>query len=544
MRLNEPITQREYKLAPDTHLVSTTDPQGRILYCNPAFVEVSGYSAAELMGQPHNIVRHPDMPEAAFRDMWETLQRGRPWSGCVKNRRKTGDHYWVQANVTPITDGTQCVGYMSVRTCPQPADIEAAEQLYAELCRHEREGARTSWRLNEGRVEHVGVRGALSRAAHWIADRRLTVTPLALATGAWFLGQWGGPMNLGLALAVGAALGASLMLRHAVEGPLLTLQAFAERIAAGDLTQPRLECTRADTVGRVERALNQMNVNLQSLIGDARTEVAQMDDALAELAAGNHDMSERTESQAANLEETAASMEQLSTTVEHNSTAAREAAELADSTAALSGDGTQAVDHVRQTMLSIDSASRRIADITQVIDTISFQTNLLALNASIEAARAGTLGRGFAVVAGEVRALATRTTDAARHIKELIEESNSTVGTGVKQAARASELMAESLGSVQRVSQFMRDIQRASNEQQIGISQANRAVADLDGITQQNAAMVEQLTACSGALHGRAAVLNAAMQVFRLAGDMHKDLPDAVQLRREARAAAPVPVAA
>jgi aerotaxis receptor len=544
MRLNEPNTQREYKLAPDTRLVSTTDPQGRILYCNPAFVEVSGYAASELMGQPHNIVRHPDMPEAAFRDMWETLQRGRPWSGCVKNRRKTGDHYWVQANVTPITDGTQCIGYMSVRTSAQPADIEACGRLYAEWCRHEREGARTRWRLVEGRVERVGLRGALSRAARWLADRRLTVMPLALAVVAWTLGQWGGPMNLGLALAVGAALGVSLMLRHAIEGPLLRLQTFAERIAAGDLTQPRLECARADTIGRVERALNQMNVNLQSLIGDARTEVAQMDDALAELAAGNHDMSERTESQAATLEETAASMEQLSATVEHNSTAAREAAELADSTAALSSDGTQAVDHVRQTMLSIDGASHRIADITQVIDTISFQTNLLALNASIEAARAGTLGRGFAVVASEVRALATRTMDAARHIKALIEESNSTVGTGVKQAARASELMAESLSSAQRVSQFVRDIQRASNEQQAGISQANRAVADLDGITQQNAAMVEQLTACSGALHGRAVVLNAAMQIFRLAGDQRDDLPDAVQLRRASRAAASEPLAA
>ena len=547
MRRNEPVTQREYLLKPGTHLVSTTDPQGRILYCNPAFVEVSGFDRQELLGQPHNIVRHPDMPEEAFRDMWQTLQSGQPWSALVKNRRKTGDHYWVQANVTPIVDGDACVGYMSVRTHAQRDAIEATERIYAQLRDQERGAAPAPWRIVGGRAEPVGPRGSATRALRWIANRRLTVVPLLVACAAWLLGQWGGPMNLGLALAIVLALSAATLLRRAIEQPLLRLLSFAERIAAGDLTQ-HMECRRSDTVGRVERALHQMSVNLQSTIGDARAEVEQMNHALAELAAGNHDMSVRTESQASSVQETAASMEELTTTVGSNTASARDAAALADDAALVSGDGAQAVGRVRATMLSIDTSSKRIADITQVINTISFQTNILALNAAVEAARAGEQGRGFAVVAAEVRALSNRTTEAAKQIKALIEDSQATVVSGVQQAQRASDLMDQGLTSVRQVSEFMRRIQLASDEQQLGISQACQAVAQLDGITQQNAAMVEELSACASALGGRAEVLQASMQVFRLADEVRPG-PDAVALRRASRTAshgsrAPRPITA
>jgi aerotaxis receptor len=295
-----------------------------------------------------------------------------------------------------------------------------------------------------------------------------------------------------------------------------------------------MECRRSDTVGRVERALHQMNVNLQSTIGDARSEVEQMNHALAELAAGNYDMSVRTESQASSVQETAASMEQLTATVGSNTASARDAATLADDTAIVSGDGARAVGGVRATMLSIDASSRRIADITQVIDTISFQTNMLALNAAVEAARAGEQGRGFAVVASEVRALSNRTTEAAKQIKVLIDDSQTTVAGGVQQAQHASDLMDRGLVSVRKVSEFMRKIQQASDEQQLGISQACQAVAQLDGITQQNAAMVEELSACASALRGRAAVLHSSMQVFRLDNEV-RPAPDAARLRRESR---------
>jgi methyl-accepting chemotaxis protein len=234
------------------------------------------------------------------------------------------------------------------------------------------------------------------------------------------------------------------------------------------------------------------------------------------------------------VQETAASMEELTTTVGSNTASARDAAMLADDTAIVSGDGAQAVAGVRASMLSIDASSRRIADITQVIDTISFQTNILALNAAVEAARAGEQGRGFAVVASEVRALSNRTTEAAKQIKVLIEDSKTTVADGVQQAQRASDLMDRGLVSVRKVSEFMRKIQQASDEQQLGISQACQAVAQLDGITQQNAAMVEELSACASALRGRAGILNSSMQVFRLANEV-RPAPDAARLRRESR---------
>ena len=142
MRNNQPVSQREYAFPAGRNLVSVTDLKGRITYCNPAFTEVSGYEKEELLGQPHNLVRHPDMPEEAFRDMWSTIQAGRPWSGVVKNRRKNGDHYWVQANATPMRDGDRVVGYLSVRTQPEREAIAAAESLYARMREEAAQGRR------------------------------------------------------------------------------------------------------------------------------------------------------------------------------------------------------------------------------------------------------------------------------------------------------------------------------------------------------------------------------------------------------------------
>ena len=160
MRKNLPVTQQEHILPEGTSLVSKTDLKGRITYCNPAFIETSGFDRHELMGAPHNLVRHPDMPEAAFADLWATVKDGLPWSGVVKNRRKNGDHYWVCANVTPVKEGSQVVGYMSVRTTPSRAEIEAADALYARM----REGTARGIRLEHGFVKRTGFAGWLARA--------------------------------------------------------------------------------------------------------------------------------------------------------------------------------------------------------------------------------------------------------------------------------------------------------------------------------------------------------------------------------------------
>jgi aerotaxis receptor len=335
-----------------------------------------------------------------------------------------------------------------------------------------------------------------------------------------------------LAVAMAAVLG-HLLLQRLTQRPLDELVDFSNRMAAGDLTQ-RLIGDSGDAIGRLKRALNQLNVNLQSIVGDARSEVRNIETAIEEIAAGNEDLSGRTESQAANLEQTAASMEELTGTVRTNSDGAAAAANLAMHTAEDTSKSAQAMTEMTTTMHTIRDASRQISEITQVIDAISFQTNILALNAAVEAARAGDAGRGFAVVAAEVRALAQRTTAAAKEIRVLIDNSERTVASGVSQAERVSSIIGTTLQNVKRVSEVISEISLGSHEQLKGISQVNEAVAQLDGITQQNAAMVEQLSASAGALRQRAELLGDSVKVFHLDGQGHA-LPDAVELRRQAK---------
>ncbi len=536
MRDNGPVTHREHRLQPGESLVSTTDLKGRILYCNPAFVAASGYERSELAGQPHNLIRHPDMPAEAFRDMWETIAVGEPWCMLVKNRRKDGDHYWVRANVTPLMNGTEIVGYMSVRTVPERSDIDKAEVLYARLRQEESRGKPLSFALRRGSLLRTGWAGRLQRAARSVADHRLALVPLL---GAWTLTITDHAMGAVWAVmgAVPVALTIFVLQRRAFEAPLRELLTFAQRMAACDLTQ-RLDVTRSDLAGRLQQALNQLNVNLQTVVGDARGEVEQMEAAVSEIASGNRDMSGRTESQAAGLQQTAASIEEITGAVRINAGSAQDSVALVEQAVGVAERSRATVHGVRATMRTISDSSSRIADITEVIDTISFQTNILALNAAVEAARAGELGRGFAVVASEVRALANRTTNAAKEIKTLIRHSRDRIDAGVAEMEVATESMNETATSVGHVRERVVGIHHASGEQLQAISQINEAVSSLDAITQQNAAMVEQLSAAATALSERAGVMRDSMQVFRTSSTAI-DLPDAVELRKRARVCGP-----
>ena len=532
MRSNHPVSQTEYRLRPGQNLVSTTDLKGRIVHCNPAFVEASGFTREELQGQPHNLIRHPDMPPEAFRDMWATIGQGRPWSGLVKNRRKNGDFYWVQANVTPLMEDDRPVAYTSVRSCPDRAAVERAQALYDGINQRVQQGAPPRVRLQQGRVLHTGLAGCLQTLRQKISSHRellLFVLPVLLACGvsaATGMPGWG--LAVGLSAALGCHLGAKALGDRAVAEPLR----FAQRMAAGDLTQ-RCDSHGSGLIGQLQLALNQLNVNLQSIVGDAREEVEQLEIAIGEIAAGNHDMSTRTESQASSLQETAASMDQITSTVRANAESAQRATQLADSAAEVTHNGLKTVERVSDTMHAISESSGRIAEISQVIDAISFQTNILALNAAVEAARVGEQGRGFAVVAGEVRALANRTAAASKEIKTLIEAARTRIEAGVSEFERAAGAMRDSAAGVSRVSTFVREIDHASSEQLVGISQVNQAVSQLDGLTQQNSAMVEQLSASAQALSARAHVMSESVQVFRT-DSRSRSQRDAVQLRREA----------
>jgi methyl-accepting chemotaxis protein len=288
-------------------------------------------------------------------------------------------------------------------------------------------------------------------------------------------------------------------------------------IADGDLSQ-RVDAHYQGAFGHLAQAANRTAEQLTVIVRGIQHSAESIDTAAGEIAAGNADLSTRTESQAANLEETAASMEELTSTVRQNADHAREADRLVQNAGHVAGEGGRVVEQVVATMASIQQASARIADIISVIDGIAFQTNILALNAAVEAARAGEQGRGFAVVASEVRALAQRSAQAAKEVKTLIDDSAERVTQGTRLVASAGSTMSEVVGAVQRVTGIMAEITAASQEQSSGIEQVSQTVMQLDEMTQQNAALVEEATAAARSLEEQASQLTEAVAVFRLEG--------------------------
>jgi methyl-accepting chemotaxis protein len=907
MRTNLPVTNVEYELKEGSSIVSKTDLKGLITYVNPDFLDASGFTEKELLGQPHNLVRHPDMPVEAFDDLWKTLKQGRPWTGLVKNRRKNGDYYWVIANATPIFEGGTCVGYMSVRSKPSRAQVAAHEEAY----RLFREGKQGNLRIVEGKAvksggltslfskfynlnekskmftvfgvlltallansyighyalveveskmediatRRMGLNRDIQQLQYLMADNRAQimlslqhdpsgrwahlhdhpvdkhlgaisdnkekidelmknleenahsekgkaflgevkrtreayikegilpakqmvqdgsydaaartliskVNPLreesrkaisdmtehelagakhayeTAAADAATLGNWQIAIST-ISLVLGCLLGWMLvryivtslqnarnsllrisqghyhdiidvkradengMLMYAMKSMQIRMgfevsdahriadevtrvkigldnvstnvmiadkkrniiymnKAVAEmfRAAQDDIRKDfpdfdaanllgsnidqfhknpahqaqaleRLRGTQKATIkigGRtfaltvnavvndrgdhlgsavewidrtVELAVEEeisnivaaaargdfsqrikvegktgffltmaQNINqlletssdgleevvrvlgalaqgdlTQTITGeyqgtfgqlkdDSNATVAQLTETISrikeaadtintaskEIASGNTDLSQRTEEQASSLEETAASMEQLTSTVKQNAENARQANQLAVGASDVAVKGGDVVNQVVMTMSSISDSSKKIADIISVIDGIAFQTNILALNAAVEAARAGEQGRGFAVVASEVRNLAQRSAAAAKEIKTLIGDSVDKVTAGTEQVDKAGKTMEEVVNAVKRVTDIMGEITAASVEQSQGIEQVNTAITQMDDVTQQNAALVEEAAAAAESMEEQAQQLSAMMSTFKLSGESH-----------------------
>ncbi|MEC4719932.1 methyl-accepting chemotaxis protein [Noviherbaspirillum sp. CPCC 100848] len=326
-----------------------------------------------------------------------------------------------------------------------------------------------------------------------------------------------------IALAIGIAL--AFFLARSITGPLTDAVNFARRVTTGDLTG-RIAATSRDETGQLMVALKEMNENLARIVTEVRSGTEQIAAGSTQIASGNQDLSARTEQQAASLGKTASSMEELTSTVTQNAENAQQANALAVSAAQVASEGGLVIAQVVDTMGAINDSSRKVVDIISVIDGIAFQTNILALNAAVEAARAGEQGRGFAVVASEVRSLAQRSAAAAREIKSLIDDSVEKVENGSKLVDQAGTTMNNIVEGVRRVTDIIGEITAASREQTTGIHEVNSAIAQMDQVTQQNAALVEQAAAASESMQDQAAQLAQVVSVFKLdAGQAYRTMP-------------------
>jgi methyl-accepting chemotaxis protein len=350
----------------------------------------------------------------------------------------------------------------------------------------------------------IAAQSAQMRAAAEAAMARAHDTSVLIIA----LGLVGGVLSLVTAWFISS--GIVRPLRHAVK--------VARKVAGGDLSG-NIRVESGDEVGQLLQALKDMNASLIHIVGDVRGGTQDIAGASGEIAAGNLDLSQRTQAQASSLEQTAAAMEELTGTVKQNADNARQANQLAQSAAAVAGKGGTVVAQVIDTMSSINASSKKIVDIIGVIDAIAFQTNILALNAAVEAARAGEQGRGFAVVASEVRTLAQRSAGAAREIKQLIGDSVERVDAGARLVDTAGATMRDIVASVHRVTDIMGEISLASGEQLSGIEQVNAAIVQMEHVTQQNAALVEQASTAAASMQQRATLLSGTVGIFTLGNE-------------------------
>ena len=522
MRKNFPITNVETRVRADEYLISKTDKRGIIVYANPSFLRISGYTHEELIGQPHNLIRHPDMPAAAFEDLWNTLHAGKPWMGMVKNRRKDGGFYWVLANVAPIVEHGEITGYASVRIKPARAQITEAETLYQQL----NEGTLSGYILRGGKLAPTGWRRLLKMAtipfAAGLRARMLRMTVLstsATIVAAWFAASGGIPEShraltlAGLTAAIIATFTYGWVISRRVIQPLQGVADIARQIAAGNL-QVHIDPDQPGESGELYFHVEMMRRSLIGIAHDVQASASATTRTAETLNLDNCNLSSRTDDQSAALRDTAANMEELTITVRQNADNAVRANQLSDNSMQIARRGGEVVGAVVHSMERINESSQKIGDIVSLIESIAFQTNILALNAAVEAARAGEAGRGFAVVAAEVRSLAQKSAQAAKEIKILIDESITRMQDGTQEAERAGRTMQEIVDAVTLVTDLVNKISVASAQQTSGLEQVNQAITHLDDTTQENTRFGQQLGNNINTLTVEAETLRRAIEVL------------------------------
>lgn len=522
MRRNYPINDVETLIQSDQYLISKTDTKGRISYANPAFIKVSGFTQEELIGQAHNIVRHPDMPPEVFADLWNTLKEGKAWEGIVKNRRKDGGFYWVKANAGPIIEQGAVTGYASVRTRASKEEIMQAEQLYEKMSL----GQAGTWHVSRGRIRRGGwytplaLLGNIFNSGLAAAFTRYTalVLLLGLSLGIAIFYSEAPPQSkhillIGVLLATILLSGSMLTLRKRVLNSFTQAARIAQQIAAGNLVTDEHD-THIEKLGELGTNLELMRKSLLSISADVDQSVVQNVNMAQDLSANSRQLDVRTVEQAASLQQTTASLANFSSAVHQTANNAQASHELSQRSSEYVQKGNQTVLALTQAMNAILQSSEKIRSIVSMIEHIAFQTNILSINASIESARAGTAGRGFAVVAAEVRTLARQATEAADEIKTLIEDTCAHSRDGAQQTKEVELAMQDILQSSTEVASLMAEISAATGEQSTGLDQLHQALQQVDKITSDNADLAHQLHQSVQTMNNSQSQLRDAITVF------------------------------
>lgn len=502
MKNNQPVTQRNIDYPEDITFVTVTDLKGIITYANHDFIKISGFTKQELIGANHNIVRHPDMPVVAFKDLWDTIKAGKPWNQLVKNRAKNGDHYWVRAYVTPVFDGERIVGYQSVRSKPTAGEIKAAEQLYAKMNRDPT--------LNMPKARRRLHDWPIRRTMLWVVIVFTLIQVGALYARlhgfhpAWF--EWGvGVFDIILPMAWYSLIVAILK-------PVEKINTILRALTHGNL-HAHIELTGNNEIGQIAERVKSLQARLFTLIGVS----VETSDTLSAVASHLADSSSLQvhglTKQSAQTDMVAAAMNEMTATVQDVARNAANTAEAVNQARQEADEGQSQINHTHQaiTILAeqLDDAARSIEalkeqgnaieNVVKLISGVADQTNLLALNAAIEAARAGEHGRGFAVVADEVRALAAKTQASTIDIRQMIEQLRGgiestvhVVHTGhrqmdeVKEQAAATEMaLGQIAGAITQIGDMATQIASATEEQSMVAEEMNRNIHTINSQTEQ-----------------------------------------------------------